>query len=40
MGSWDRVLQDNGIFQMELEDVDDYTEDCLNVGTEVGLRVK
>ncbi|KAM5547044.1 RNA polymerase I-specific transcription initiation factor RRN3 [Rosa sericea] len=34
MGSWDNVLQDHGIFQMELEDVDDFTEDFLNDGTE------
>ncbi|KAL6220829.1 hypothetical protein ACLB2K_008583 [Fragaria x ananassa] len=34
MGSWDKVLQDHGIFQMELEDVDDFTEDFLNDGTE------
>lgn len=38
MGSWDKVLQDHGIFQMELEDVDDFTEDFLNDGTEVCLK--
>ncbi|XP_050375654.1 uncharacterized protein LOC126792884 [Argentina anserina] len=34
MGSWDKVLEDHGIFQMEIEDMDNFAEDFLTDGTE------